>query len=152
MWSRDRALANTVWTTFARQVQSCHNGSLEVIHILVYQGGEKSKRVDSIQWVRTFCINCMVIVTWFPLLCLLWRTSSAVTSNLGTSRGKHTASDRGMIIIVCSVPADRSFQILDLPWLGCCDRVRISSSLLWIDRSNPAMMAMIEELSVRNEV
>ena len=41
---------------------SSHKGSIEVIHILVYQGEEKSKRADSMHCVSTFCMKHMVLV------------------------------------------------------------------------------------------
>jgi len=40
-------------------------------------------------------------MSFSSLLCLLWSTSSAVTSHLGTSIGNLTATDRRMIIIDC---------------------------------------------------
>ena len=52
---------------------SSHKGSIEVIHILVYQGEEKSKRADSMHCVSTFLHEahgaCSMIVS--PPLSLL---------------------------------------------------------------------------------
>jgi len=75
-WSRSQALIETLINDLGTETaqrcmrveyKSSCNGSIEVLHIVVYQREQKSRRVDSIHCVRTFCIDRMVIVAWFSV-------------------------------------------------------------------------------------